>query len=198
VCVLLIRLFVCVSLIPPERQNQLRNEEEHKHLAEVFGINLDVDPPMREATLSETEAMEEGGDSDGDGSVKPKSRKKPAAKAAKAPAKPRATKAAAKAKAKPPAKPRGRGKKKEETSEDEDEDMDERKEEIEDSDADGGQWRSNIVARTSRLECAIIRIVPSFFFFARMGRGCLLFLSCEVASQEGDRGRRRRRDARSR
>ena len=126
------------ALYPSERKNQLRNEEEHKHLAEVFGINLDVDPPMREATLSETEAMDEGADSDGDGSVKPKGRKKPVAAKAKAPAKPRATKAGSKAKA--PAKPRGKGKKKEETSEDEDEDMDERKEDIEDSDADGGEW----------------------------------------------------------
>lgn len=136
-------LFIAVSFsLFVERKNAVKSEVDHQRLAEVFGINLDIDPPMREATLSEEEAAGAGSGSDDDddsttGAVKGKGRKKAgapsAAASSRAKPKPRAKAAASKAK---PAAKGGRGRKKKADS---DEDMEEEeKEEIEDSE-DGGQ-----------------------------------------------------------
>lgn len=132
-----------------ERTHHAKQEDAHKHLAEVFGINLDVDPPMRTATLSETEDMAHD---DSDEDVKPTRRKaatraKPA-NGAKSRAKPAA---AAKKTA-----TKGRGKKKkEETDEERDEEEEKLVSEIDDSE-DGGEKKHARACRTRRqkLSCS--------------------------------------------
>ena len=176
---------LCV-LFSSERKNFAKKEDEHKHLAEVFGLNLAIDPPMREATLSETEAADRDAADDSDGEVledeKPKSRSRkttPTTSSARARAsaaspkstttrKPRA-KPAPKAKPTTTAKGRGR-KKKEETDEDMEEDY-EPKEEIEESD-DGGtytrggqSYRKGMLSHHACLIVLISLLLAIFLFF---------------------------------
>lgn len=50
------------EMIAVERQNEAKHKEAAKNLADMFGIDLNLDPPMREGTLSEAEEMDDDGD----------------------------------------------------------------------------------------------------------------------------------------